>query len=816
MEMHMDNNRMAEHTLWYQNPALNFNESLPLGNGRIGACVYGGIGRERISLNEDTLWSGYPKEIVKENFPEVYQKASQLMNAGRVSEAQTLLEGKFGDYLVQVYLPLGSLQIEMAHGEEAAGYERKLQLDNAVHTVTYRIGDTIYTRESFVSHDAQVLAVHMTCSRPAGISLAAWLESQLKCERRRVGEEEWKDVRVIGGNERSDRNEQTGGSVSGRLSSGVSGEAVGLEGHAPECVAGYGDHYRSPDHQVYSDDPAHRGIGFSAMLSVRAAGGEVRYEGAKAIVTGADEVTIYVAARTAFEKWNRHPSDSGVDYRGLCLADLKRVWERPYPEVLQEHITAHQELYNRCEISLGSSSNSSLATDRRMELLDEGEEDNALYTLLFNYGRYLAIASSREGTQPANLQGIWNEKLLPPWNSNYTLNINTEMNYWPMLACGLRECYEPLIRMAGELAESGSLTAKTYYGLDGWVCHHSSDIWRLTHPGTNRLPGNAQWGFWNMSSGWISVMLWNYYRYTGDKEYLANIYPVMEGAARFYRQPLSEQDGQLVLSPSTSPENNYIQDGEEHAVDCSTAMTQEILFDLFLAVAEAQNILGKREGGERLSKAAASQECAGCMSKSAEFCDYDYAELAARLKKPQIQSDGLLCEWDKEHEVWDPHHRHVSHLYGLFPSDQFDEAQKEAAKKVLEQRGDGGTGWSLAWKINLWARLRDGEHALMLLKNQLNLVPSVGEKANKPDGSGFSGGSYPNLMCAHPPFQIDGNFGAASGIIEMLVQTDRNGEPILLPALPKSWKEGRVTGICLPGGKTISFEWADGKVRKIW
>ncbi len=756
---------MAEHTLWYEKEAENFNEALPLGNGRIGACEYGGVEETAVSLNEDTLWSGYPKNLAgvegtevrkaaeetvtetcegsKDSYPEIYKRAKELCRDGKFAEAQELVESKFGDYLVQMYLPLGSLKIKHVHAGIVSDYRRELRLDEAVHRVTYRCGEREYVRESFVSPVSQTYVLRISCSKPGGISLTAWLESQLKHTLRREG------------------------------------EVLLLEGHAPNCVSDYGKGYPSTDCQIYSENPMEQGMGFAAALSLRAVGGSVCFQDDKMMVTEADEVTLFVAARTGFAGWNMHPSLGRVAYKENCLSDICEAKRQSYRELLEQHKAAHRALYDRVNLSLGSSKNSGLPTDRRLELHQAGQEDLALYTLLFNYGRYLVISASREGTQPGNLQGIWNEKLLPPWNSNYTLNINTEMNYWPVLACGLSECYEPLLKMAEELACSGRETASRYYGAEGWVCHHSTDIWRLTHPGTNRIKKNAQWGFWNMAPGWISVMLWDYYRYTDDKAVLKRIYPVMEGSARFYRQLLTEEDGELVLSPSTSPENNYVEDGQTYALDRSTAMTQEILFELFRAVSGTQKLLGVKD---------------------------EYGPLLSRLKKPGIQRDGLLCEWDREHEVWDEHHRHVSHLYGLFPANQFDGAKKEAAKRVLEQRGDGGTGWSLAWKINLWARLGDGEHARLLLDNQLKPVPSGCDTPDRP------GGSYPNLFCAHPPLQIDGNFGAANGILEMLVQTDEKGNPVLLPALPKSWKEGRAEGICLPGGKKISFAWQDGRV----
>ena len=736
----------SEHTLRYKKSASCFNEALPLGNGRIGAMVYGGISEEKISLNEDTLWSGYPKDIRKEDYPEIYQEAKRLFDAGKISDAQELLENRFGDFLVQMYLPLSDLKIKTGH-ENAKQYRRILRLDTSVHTVKYIIDGKAFTRESFISEPYQVMAVYFKCDKEKSISFEAELSGRL-C-----------DCEVVG-----------------------KSDALLMTGTAPNSVAEYGSAYQIPEAQVYDG----KGVSYACALTVKAIGGRVTYADHSVKVEGVDEAVIYFGARTNFKGNRKFPS--GEEYKEKCLKDIKAASEMNYEVLKKDSICSHKKLYNRCGISLSGGSKEEIAkgripTDERLTRLQNGEKDNALYALLFNYGKYLTIAGSRKGTQPMNLQGIWNDKLMPPWNSNYTLNINTEMNYWPTLASGLFECYEPLIQMVEELAISGKETAKNYYGLDGWVCHHSSDIWRMTHPGTNRLPGNAQWGFWNMASGWLSVMLWNYYRYTLDYEYLKRIYPVMEGAARFYRVLLTEFEGELILSPSTSPENNYIENGEVHAIDQSTAMTQEILYDLFKAVSEASEVLGVSD---------------------------DYREILTKLRRPTVQENGELCEWQEEHEVWDIHHRHVSHLYGLFPSSQFvgKNDMMQACQKVLEIRGDGGTGWSLAWKINLWARLGDGEHALQLLKNQLKPVSA------QEDGHDVGGGSYPNLFCAHPPFQIDGNFGAASGIIEMLLQCDEKGNPVLLPALPKSWEKGSVKNLCLPGNRKISFAWKDGKVEE--
>lgn len=737
--------KLSEHTLWYKRPAENFNEALPLGNGRLGACVYGGIEDETVSLNEDTFWSGYPKKLNNEDYPAVYKKAKELFDSGRISEAQKTLENGFGDRLVQMYLPLANLKIHSYHSGRLSRYRRELRLDKGVHTVSYANSGKVFTRETFVDLNRQVMAMCISCDSPASVNLDITVESRIKAAVSNIG------------------------------------STLCIEGNAPDCVCDYGDMYRSEEYQIYSDEADKKGMAFSVVTSVRTTGGTVRIADGMLTVRDADKAVIYLAARTGFEGFDKHPSVNIEECRQKCVADITAAKKIPYFDLINQNILAHKSFYNRCCISLGNCKNGSAATNERLERLKNGEEDNSLYALLFNYGKYLTICASQSGTQPMNLQGIWNDKILPPWNCNYTLNINTEMNYWPTLACGLFECFNPLTQLVCDLEKSGKETTRNYYGLDGWVCHHSTDLWRITHPATSRLNGNAQWGFWNMSSGWLARMLWDYYVYTGDGAYLEKVYPIMEGAARFYKGLLTECDGKLILGLTTSPENNYIENGETHAIDKSTGMTEEIIYALFTAVSKAQNILGEKD---------------------------TYSELIPKLKRPEIQSDGSLCEWYSEHGVWDEHHRHVSHLYGLFPDSQFTDEQKKAAEKTLISRSDGGTGWSLAWKINLWARLGDGEHALKLLNNQLNPVDSA---CNSTD---IGGGSYLNLFCAHPPFQIDGNFGAASGIIQMLLQLDENGEPIFLPALPEKWKSGKVCGLRIPNNRSVNFEWEDGKITK--
>lgn len=729
--------KSSENKLWYKQSATCFNNALPLGNGRIGAIVFGGVEEEKISINEDTLWSGYPRKNNIEDYPSVYRKAIEMFDKGEKTEAQKYLEDNFGDYLNQLYMPLADIKIFQKHTDKTQNYKRELNLSNAVHTVKYIADGVAYKREYFVSEPFQVLAVHLSSEGKNKISFTAQLEGRLRCDY--LTEE----------------------------------NMVLLQGTAPIFLSDYGDAPRTMEYAIYDG----KGVSYSGAMAVKTVGGKVVYSQNSISVDGADEAVIYFSARTNFEKFNITPHAD--TYLQNCKNDLKRAIEEDYCVIKRKSIASYKKLYNKCGISLSNGENSRIPTDERLKRLENGKQDNALYALLFNFGRYLTISGSRKGTQPMNLQGIWNDKLMAPWSSNYTTNINTEMNYWPTLPCGLFDCYEPLIRFVEELSESGRKTAEIFYGVSGWTSHHNSDLWRISHPATNRLNNNAQWGFWCMSSGWLSVMLWDYYRYTLDKKYLKRIYPIINGAAEFYSNLLIEDEGKLILPLTTSPENNYIENGNVIPIDKSSGMTQEIIIDLFTAVDKAQEILGKKN---------------------------TYKEIVPKLKRPGICSNGELCEWHTEHEVWDVHHRHVSHLYGLFPASLFNREEREAAKKVLLSRGDGGTGWSLAWKINFWARLGDGNHALKLLNNQLKTVPV------ECDSPSLAGGSYPNLLCAHPPFQIDGNFGAASGIIEMLVQCDKEGNVKLLPALPDSWKNGQVKNLRLPGKKSVSFAWENGKI----
>ena len=729
--------------LWYSKPAKVWTQALPLGNGTLGAMVFGKTDKELIALNHDELWSGFPQDKSNKGSWVHFLKARELALAGRLNEAQELIEKKWLGTWTQAYMPLGNLTIDFGKNHKPADYCRKLDLTTAVASVEYTIDDTVYKRELFASFPAKAIAVKLTAVGEDKLSFCLKLNSDLKSE-----------VTVQDG-------------------------LLLMDG---ECPSEFNRDGNNRD-IVYNDDAESRGIKFRSAVRV-ISDGSIAYNPTNITVSGARVATLYFTTETSFNGWQKQPFIQGKAYMEPCVSRINALGS--YEELKSAHITDYKSYFDRVELDLGSNDKENVPTDKRLISFQKTQKDLGLYTLLYNYGRYLAISSSREGSQPTNLQGIWNDMLIPPWNSNYTVNINTEMNYWPILMCSMPELNMPLVEMIKDVSISGQTAAKEHYNAPGFVCHHNVDLWRHTIP----VSGSAVFAFWPMASGWLCRHLFEHYEYTNDIEFLKQTaYPIMKSAAEFYLTYLVEdKNGYLIAAPSTSPENSFHYEGKGCSVSQTSTMTMGIIKDLFNNCIKASSML--------------------------DF-DVEFAELLktklAKMLPFKTGSKGQLLEWYEEVEESEPHHRHVSHLYALHPAHLISVEKTpelaEACKKTLELRGDDGTGWSLGWKINFWARLRDGDHALILLEKQLRYVKSVG--FNYRNG----GGTYANLFDAHPPFQIDGNFGAVSGMTEMLMQSV-DDTIYLLPALPAKWPEGHVKGLTAKGNIHVDIEWENGRMTR--
>lgn len=732
-----------ENTLRYSSAAQNFNEALPIGNGSLGAMVYGKTDIDRISLNHDTLWAGKPEQFMVEGAFEANERAKKLILEGRNAEAQRELEEHFSGPWISPYLLLGTLFIERIESSgNVSNYIRQLDLEDSLVQVRYHEDGVDFEREYFVSYPDNCLMIKLRSSKPVSYKIS--------------------------------------GDCVGKSAVVASKDSLILTGECPSYIVPSYHREEKPDIYARYDG---EGVKVTASAKIKC-DGKIEVDGYHSdniIIKNALDVTVYFCAETSFVAFNKRPDKPTFD---ACVQRVNALANKSYEDIRSAHLADVRPLYRRVSIDLNGGDCDKMTDERLLS----NQKEIGLLELLYNFGRYLLIASSRKGSRATHGQGIWNESYFAAWGSHYTTNINIQMNYWAALMCDLADCNLPLVNLIEELSINGEETAKHYYHADGFTVHHNTDIWAKTTPVGNKRPGGANFAYWNLGGAWLCDHLFEHYEYTLDKDFLADTaYPIMKKAAEFFLSVLTEYNGKLILTPTTSPENEFYCDGDIVSVCLYSAMTQQLIESLFRNISRSADILGIDDDFVR-----------------------DIREKIPRVSIYEIGSQGQLLEFDKEFEEKDPHHRHISHLYALYPANlittESNAAISDGVKRSLQIRGSNCTGWGMCWRAALWAKLKDGDTALDTLKAQLRYIPSEINRS-MPN----MGGTYPNLFNSCPPLQIDGSFGIVAVISQFFLQCE-DGKIKVLPALPTKIPSGSLRGIMAKGNVKLDIEWQDSKL----